>query len=281
MQVTIPTEKSITTRKDPRVMIVYSPPKVGKTTLFSTLPNNLILDLESGTDFVECMAMKIIGIVPPKNEDEEKKKNRIEVEKQYYLTEAGQAIVLAGKPYDFITVDTITILEDLVLPLANEKYRNSPMGANWGLLPDKKTIDPTADVKALARGAGYYYLRLAFDEILNKIYKLANNIILIGHMKNSIVDKNGEEVTSKELSLTGKIKEITCANADAIGYMYRGSNNELLISFKGSEEVLCGARPKHLRGKIIKIADYDEKIDSLINIQWDLIYPDTIPETKN
>jgi hypothetical protein len=271
----IPKQKSVVVKRDPKVTILYSQPKVGKTTLLSTLPNNLILDLENGSDYVECMAMKIIGITAPDNEDSNKKEKRLTIDKMYYLNEAGLAIMKEGRPYDFITVDTVTILEDLVLSLANEKYRNSPMGGNWGKLPNG-LIDPNADVKTLARGAGYYYLRLAFEETLTKIKKLANHIILIGHLRNSITEKNGDEVISKDLSLTGKIREITCADSDAIGYVYRGSESELLINFKGSEEILCGARPPHLKGQIIKIADYDKESNQLINIDWSLIFPDTI-----
>lgn len=273
MEIILPKERNKVIRRDPRLFILYSAPKVGKTTLISTLDNNLILDLERGSDYLEALSVTIIGLVPPLNESEESKEKRIE-KGEYYLHEVGREIYMQGRPYKFISVDTVTMLEDLILPLANDLYRNSPMGSNWGKLEDKKTNDPKADVRTLARGSGYYYLRLAFEETLNGIKKLADNIILIGHLRNSIVDKGGEEVASKELSLTGKIREITCGGADAIGYMYRGKKNELLINFKSSEEILCGARPAHLKGQIIKIADYDESSNSLVNIAWDKIYPD-------
>jgi hypothetical protein len=265
MGIALPQEKSEIKRHNPRVFIIYAPPKAGKTTLVSTLPNNLILDLEEGTEYVESLSMKIIGWEAPKKESEEVKKNRF-AKQEYYMLEAGKAILEAGRPYDFITVDTATELEEMVKPIALRKYKETPMGSNF---------DGT-DVLSLPRGAGYYYLRLAYKECLEKIKKLANNIILVGHLKDTFVGKEGKEVQAKDLDLTGKIKQITCAGADAIGYLHRGKDNELLINFKSSDEVLCGSRCPQLRGQEIKMADYDEEKNCLINIRWDLIYPDTI-----
>lgn len=260
---TLPTKVSKAAMKDPRLLILYAPPKAGKTTLLSTLPNNLMLDLEGGANYVEALKMNIIGWVSPKNEKEESKKERY-AEGNYYMDEAGLAIMQAGRPYDFITVDTATKLEELVKPLALKKYKDTPMGA---------AFDGT-DVLELPRGAGYYYLRLAYKEAIDKIKKLADRVILIGHLKDTYVEKKGKEVQARDLDLTGKIKQITCADADAIGYLHRGPDSELLINFKSSDEILCGARCPQLKGQEIKIAEYDAEANDLVNVRWDLIYPD-------
>jgi hypothetical protein len=34
------------------------------------------------------------------------------------LLDAGKAIKEAGKPYKYVTIDTVTALEDMVMPLA-------------------------------------------------------------------------------------------------------------------------------------------------------------------
>lgn len=270
-KIVLPTKKSKPTRREPRVTIIYSAPKTGKTTLLNTLPNNMIFDLESGTEFLDSMSMQIIGYEPPKNETDEqfdKRMNPDEGEsRQYYLTEAGRAIMEQGKPYDFVTIDTATKLEELALPLALAKYQESPMGASF-----------KGDLLSLPRGAGYYYLRIAYMELINKIKKLANNVILIAHLKDSVIDKGGKEVNAKDLALTGKIKELVCADADAIGYLFRKSKGQLSINFKGSDQILCGSRCDHLRGQMIDIADFDEVNNCLININWNAIFPDTIKE---
>ena len=115
-------------------------------------------------------------------------------------------------------------------------------------------------------------------ELIEKIKKLADNVILVGHLKDSVIEKAGKEVDAKDLDLTGKLKQILCADADAIGYIHRGKNSELLVNFKSTDQVLCGSRCDHLRGQIIKVADYDEKENELININWSLVFPDKIGE---
>lgn len=265
----LPSKKNTVTRSNPRLFIIYAPPKAGKTTLMSTLPNNLILDLEKGAEYVEALSMNIIGWEPPAKESADSVKER-HSNGEYYMTEAGKAIMQAGKPYDFLTVDTATELEELVKPLALKMYQDTPMGKNYN-----------EDILALPRGAGYYWLRVAYKEAINKITKLANNVILVGHLKDTFVSKEGKEVQAKDLDLTGKIKQITCAGADAVGYLHRGNDGELLINFKSSDEILCGSRCPQLKGKEIQIADYDEESNELKNIRWDIIYPDTFKEAVN
>jgi len=129
------------------------------------------------------------------------------------------------------------------------------------------------NVKELPRGAGYYWLREAFKDALNKIKKLADTVILVGHVKDTYIDKKGKEVAAKELDLTGKIKFTVSAGADAIGYIHRGPDSEILFNFKATDELVCGARCPHLKGQEIKVADYDATTNELINVNWELIFP--------
>ena len=77
-------------------------------------------------------------------------------------------------------------------------------------------------------------------------------MILVGHLKDKMLDKKGKEVSSKDLDLTGKIKQITCANADAIGYIYRESDNTM-ISFNSMNDITAGSRCDHLKGQDMKL----------------------------
>ncbi len=260
----LPTEKRAPKGQDPRLTIIYGPPKAGKTTLISTLPNNLIMDLEEGTHYLNALAINIIGWDAPTNETEEDKKIRRE-ENKFYIIEIGREIIKQGKPYDFITIDTATELEEMIMPIAVQLYKDTPMGSNF----------QGDDVRDLPRGSGYLYLRIAFKDCLNRLKKLANNIILIAHLKDTFVTKAGKEVQARELALTGKIKEITCAGADAIGYLHWGDNGAMLLNFKSSDELLCGSRCDHLRGKEIQIATFNETTNQLENVDWSLIFPNT------
>jgi hypothetical protein len=238
MSIVLPTKKVKAERVNPKRIVIYSKPKTGKTTAYAGLEDNLILDLENGTEYVEALKVKITNLQE--------------------LLEAGKAIKEAGKPYKFITVDTVTALEEMIMPLAVKLYRATPMGKNF----DGDTVI------TLPNGAGYLYIRQAFFQVLDFIDTLAPTIILSGHIKDKQVDDKGEMVMSANIDLTGKIKTLICANADAIGYMYR-KGNKTILSFKTNEEVTCGARPEHLRNEEIVVT---ELIDGELKTSWEKVF---------
>ncbi len=234
----LPTSKIQATRVNPKVLVIYSKPKTGKTTAYAGLDNNLILDLEDGSDYVNALKIKI------KNLEQ--------------LKEVGEEIKKQGSPYEYITVDTVTALEDMIKPLAVKLYQSTSMGKNF--VGD--------DVTKLPNGAGYMYLRDAFFKIIDYINTLAPNIIFSGHIKDKQVDDKGELVMAANIDLTGKIKSLICANADAIGYMFR-RDNQTILSFKSNDDVTCGARPEHLKNQEIMLA---EEISGKYTTYWEKIY---------
>jgi len=238
MSIILPTKKVKAERVNPKRMIIYSKPKTGKTTAFAGLDDNLIIDLENGSDYVEALKVKANNLQE--------------------LLDLGKAVKEAGNPYKFVTVDTVTALEDMVMPLAIKLYRKTPMGKNFD----------GDSVITLPNGAGYLYIRQAFFQVLDFIDTLAPTIILSGHIKDKQVDDKGEMVMSANIDLTGKIKSLICANADAIGYMYR-KGNQTILSFKTAEEVTCGARPEHLRNQEIVVT---EMIDGVLKTNWDKVF---------
>jgi len=238
MSIILPTSKIKAARQNPKRIVIYSKPKTGKTTAYAGLENNLILDLENGTDFIDALKVKIGGLQE--------------------LLDAGKAIKAAGCPYDFITIDTVTALEEMIMPLAIKLYKATSMGKNYD----------GDNLTTLPNGAGYLYIRQAFFQVLDFIDTLAPTIILSGHIKDKVVDDKGEMVMSANIDLTGKIKSLICAQADAIGYMYR-KGNKTILSFKTNEEVTCGARPEHLRNEEIVVS---EMIDGVLTISWEKVF---------
>jgi hypothetical protein len=51
---------------------------------------------------------------------------KIKVNSLKELQEAGKAIRDAGRPYKYVTIDTVTALEEMVMPLAVKLYRATP-----------------------------------------------------------------------------------------------------------------------------------------------------------
>ena len=246
-EITLPTKKVSAETKSPKNLIIFSKPKVGKTTLLSELENCLILDLEDGTDYVDAMKIKAKSV-----ED---------------IRAIGKAIKEAGYPYKYVAVDTITALEEMCIPFAEDLYSKSSMGKNW--FTDGKP--KYGNILNMPNGAGYPWLREAFTKVVDYIKTWAPRVILVGHVKDVLLDKNGSEVNALDLDLTGKLKRITSSQSDAIGYLYRKGNKNFL-SFKTSDEISCGARPEHLRNQEIVLSELNE--DNTITINWNNIYID-------
>ncbi len=238
--IVLPTSPNQVVIKSPRKLVIYSPPKTGKTTLISALENCLLLDIDNGADFVSAMTLK------PKTYQD--------------IYEICEKIKAAGKPYKYIAIDTATELETIALPLALKLYQNTAMGASY-----------KAPILNLPNGGGYLYLRQAFEMILGMVEEACERTILLGHIKDKMIDRAGKEVSAKDLDLTGKIKSIVCAKADAIGYLYR-EGNKCIITFETSDDITCGARPLHLRNRKFVLSEQD--LQGNTKVYWDHIYID-------
>lgn len=178
--IVLPTNKVPATSTNPQYLILYGLPKSGKTSAVAQLENNLIVDLEGGSKFIDALAIQARTI----ND----------------LGEIAQAIRAKNEEvghnfYKHITIDNATRLEDICMSYACTLYRQTELGKNW-----KGT-----DVTTLARGAGYKYLRDAVKKVIDMFKDLCDEFILIGHVKDSITDKDGEEVNAKEIDLVGKL----------------------------------------------------------------------------
>ena len=79
-------------RKSPKNMIIYGPPKIGKTTVLSQLKDCLIIDLEDGSDMVDALKVKVSNLKE--------------------LADLGKEIIKQKRPYKYIAIDTISKLEE-------------------------------------------------------------------------------------------------------------------------------------------------------------------------
>ena len=252
MAIELPTAIIKPNSQNPNKLIIFSPPKHGKTTLVSVLDNCLLIDLENGSDYVSALKVKVNSLTE--------------------LQELGTEIMKAGRPYEYVAIDTITALEEWAEWDATEEYMKQPVGKAFNR--DPKDINKYLprnqwkSVLTLPNGGGYMWLRLSMSNWINKLSKLAPHVILIGHLKEKMIDFQGKEVSQKALDLTGKIASITCANADAIAYLYR-SEDGIHLNFAANDTTVCGARPEHLRGKDILVA---ENVDGNTTYHWDRIF---------
>lgn len=239
----LPIEKNKPKVQNPRLLIIFGKPKSGKTSIVSQLENNLIIDLEGGSEFLSALSIQarnvndlgeIATLIRNKN------------------TETGKLF------YDYITIDNATRLEEMCLSYACQLYCATPMGKSF-----------RGDVRTLPNGGGYLYLRQAVRKVIDMFRELTGHMIIIGHTKDRMINKEGEELTEMALDLVGKLGDIVCGEADAVGYVYR-KKNETIISFEGGDNSVREARAPHLRGQKIVIADSDDSNN--ITTHWDRVY---------
>lgn len=241
----LPKEKTIPVKNSMRFVIFFGKPKAGKSSAMAALENNLIIDLEDGYKGLSALVVQARNI----NDfgdicralQEEIKNND-------------------GKyPYKYITIDNATRLEEMCMGYAITLYRQTTMGKNY----------QGTDIRTLPNGSGYLYIRQAVKKVIDMFRGLCETLILVAHTKDKQINFEGQEVNEMTLDLTGRLGDILCGEADAIGYVYR-KKNETIISFEGGENSVREARPIHLRGQKIVIAESDK--NNNLTFHWDKIF---------
>jgi predicted AAA+ superfamily ATPase len=99
----LPLKKIKATLEDPKNLILYGVPKVGKTTLLAQLEDNLIIDTEKGSGYVDAL--------------------KVEATTLEEIVDICKSVREAGNPYKFATIDTISTLEDMCSGLALKRYK--------------------------------------------------------------------------------------------------------------------------------------------------------------
>ena len=245
--ITLPSSPTPTKRNDPRLMIIYGPPKIGKTTILSQLPEGRYLIEETeprGAEYVTACYINLSNMTE--------------------YVEAEQAIKARKPRYDFVAIDTIDKLEEWSIVEATKLYMRSPIGKSFN----------GNSVLELPNGAGYLYLRQVFTNCISRALDLADQVIFVGHLRDKLIGQTGgqDEVFVKDLDLMGKCRAIVCSMVDCIGYVSRDRESNITCSFKTHELVTCGTRCPHLVGKnfTMKGSTFD----------WSLIYPDYFAKMK-
>lgn len=245
-----PNEKIKATLINPRIILFYSEPKIGKTSLFAALPDSLLIDVERGSGYVDA--------------------TKVEINSLEELTELGKQIIKDDFPYKYGILDTATELEKWCEDDATESYKNSVIG---------KSFHGDSVIAELPKGAGYYWLRKSYNVYFHCLASWFPILIILAHVRDKmLVDKKGNQVEATDLDLTGKLKQITCAKADAIGYLHRKSvgakegrtEEEIYVSFR-SAGITTGSRPRHLEGKDIPISKVVGEND-IITVDWSKIF---------
>ncbi len=253
----LPTTRRKPIAVNPGTLLIYAPPKTGKTTIVAQLENSLLMELEPrGADYVE-------GCV-------------LDISKPSEFDKAMTDIETAGKPYKYIIVDTLTKLDEWSEIVGTYNYMQKAQGKTFnreGKLSTGNMILHTDSrfetVHELPNGAGYQHSRQQMIEWFDRASKLAEYVIFIAHIKDKMVEtKNGDAVETSDINLTGKVKSILSSKVDAIAYLDR-KDKQCFLNFDNEYKVVSGGRCSHLQGKIL-ISEKQE--GGSIKTFWDKIY---------
>jgi hypothetical protein len=249
--------------KNPRIQIIYSVPKAGKTTILGALEDNFIIELEpGGADYISARVQEV-----------------------YKASEFNQVLDAILKSPDkvstYLTIDTITKLDEWSEIVGTYNYMGKPQGKKFNRVGEVETgaiiyhTDPKFDtVHSLGQGFGYKYSREAMTDWYDKFLEIiaagkVDYIILVAHVKDKLVEsRNGDSVETIDVNLTGKVKSIYASRVDAIGHFYR-ENTKGYISYNNEFKIVCGGRCSHLDGSI-QVSE--KQPDGSIKVDWSKIY---------
>ena len=213
--------------------LVIAPPKWGKTTFFSGVPNCCLLAFEAGYASAEC---PIIVITHWDRAYQQKKEGWGEDNTGVVYTSAMEVLEELEKsnPYDFIIIDTM----DMATKLASDYYcdlakvqhpsEGGDYGRGWDLLQ-------TSPVR----------------KFYNRLVKLGVGVAAITHVKEKQeTDRFGNDRFRRETSLPTGIQQFIHAQSDVImhGFFSRRRKGQherdRYLSFDGTNEVMAGTRLK-------------------------------------
>ena len=196
---------------NPGILLLYGAPKVGKTTMLSKLDDCLVIDTEQGGNMLDGYFHSV-----------DSKEELL----QFY------ADATEGHEYKYFALDTIDKIvtwteRDVCREYDIESINDLPFGKGFGLVRERVMNN------------------------IKKLRSLCEHLIIIGHRKTASPIDNSTAIEPESLDLSGKLKNMVMANADAIGYMFR-EEDKLMVSFESGKALEAGSRCDHLRGKVIE-----------------------------
>lgn len=212
-----------------KYVLIYSQPKVGKTSLACQFPKNLLLAFEKGYNAIG--GVKAVDI----NKWSDLKLVLRQLEKPE-----------AKAMYDTITIDTVQIAWDLC-----EQYICSQAG-----------VQKIADIEW---GKGYSQLSQEFEAALRKITMLGYGLVLITHVDTRRETIDGNDVEFYAPALNKRCYPICNRLVDIIGYIdvewKEDGTSERWLYTRKTPHIMAGSRFKYLAPKI-KFG-YQELVDAI------------------
>lgn len=222
----LPMEKSTKPKKiDPSSIVLFGPAGSGKSTFGAALENNLIIDTEQSTDFLE-------GIMAVDVKNSMSRFSQVLKELAAYKKEHKKM------PYDYVTIDSLDgLVHDIIFPYVCKQH-------------GKK------DISEFDYGAGYSQAKnilVSYMDFFDKNFKCT---IYMCHYKRTIFGDTELEFDMASLNFPASIKTSLVHMIDEVGLFY-SAEGVRRINFIGSDNMEGKSRAKHLAGQDIE-ADWSK-----------------------
>lgn len=207
-------------------MIVFGPPKVGKTTFAASFPNSLVVECEPGG--AKYVKGRILNV-----------KNLAELREAW-------AIVKANPGYcETVVIDSIDqvaawieaeICQEMGLKNILDSKKGEKHGAQWGEYLDR------------------------ILSLLSAWKMLGKRVVYLAHVKKAEMDGNALVINPKTINLYGQTAARVISIVENIGHMYaREDSNGVsrILSFAPGVAIEAGARHPALANKLITIPAED------------------------
>jgi len=203
-------------------MILFGPPKVGKTTFAAQFPDSLILECEhQGADLIKCKKLDL---------------------KSYDDFRKAFLLLKDDKGFKTIVIDSLDIISswiekeicnELNIPNILTPAKSTQKGAQWGMYKDR------------------------FLDFVNTICSLNKRTIFISHSKKAEIDDSGNVISPRTINLYGQTAIQLMSQINNIGYMFAkelpGNIVKRYISFAPGAQIESGSREPALSGRILEI----------------------------
>jgi len=259
--------------KPPRDLVVVAQPKMGKSCIlgdFSVRTNSLVLELEKGGyEYISARKISIYEDEMTSNYDAFKN----------YIKIRNKLLENKGK-YTTLIIDGLSDLDRLSEIGGTLAYMQKSIGKKFNriggkagnpeILPDQPGYK---SVITLPEGYGYQHSREWFLQQIEFFKQIAPYRVYAAHITDKYLKATEtEEVSTHEISLTGKLKLIFSGKVTTLAKLYSDNNKRYLNFDVLNDSIIAGSRAPLLKGQIL-ISEQEET--GTIKTFWENIYPES------
>lgn len=184
--------------------LIYSNPKVGKSTFCAQIPGALFAPTEEGLNYLEVSRIPL-------------------VERWEDILELGKSLSSEEHEFKVLVVDTVDQLFSCC-----EEY-----------ICKREGVKKIGDVPY---GAGYKMARKEFIRVMTRFNAIGMGLIFTSHAKMTEVKTKTSTYTRQDTSLSPSVSEAICGFMDHIFYAYIDENKKRIMRTKPTKYVNAGDR---------------------------------------